>query len=82
MIANTVTYLSLTVILVSYAAEGVSGSRSESRKRSFDNDDFHFGTASKEDEIINMYLHADKYSNLTYREEYCKAKNWSIEFGW
>ena len=23
-----------------------------------------------------------RYMNVTYREEFCKAKNWSIHFGW
>ena len=50
-------------------------------KRGF-TDDFEYGTKKKEAEIMNKYLNANKYSNLTYREEYCKSKNWSIKFGW
>lgn len=52
-------------------------------KRSF-NDDFQLGNKNKdsEAEIMNMHLNANKYVNVTYREEYCKAKNWSVKFGW
>ena len=81
MTASLVVYLSFMMILVGYTVEGVARSRSGTRKRSFD-DDFHLGNKQKEEEIMNMHLNANRYSNLTYREEYCKAKNWSIEFGW
>lgn len=54
------------------------------KKRSFEGDDFSFGNkkANSEAEIMNMHLSKDKYKNSTYREEYCKSKNWSIEYGW
>eukprot|EP00794_Sanderia_malayensis_P003629 gene3629-4143_t len=31
--------------------------------------------------LMNFYLNGNKYDNLTYREEFCRTVNWSIEYG-
>ena len=52
-------------------------------KRSFDTEDRMQPKKKKtEEEIVNRYLNKDKGTNGTYREEFCKAKNWSIKYGW
>lgn len=37
---------------------------------------------SAEEERMNWYLNNNTLLNKTYQEEFCKAQNWSIEFGW
>ena len=73
MAGNLALYATFVTILVVSYAEAVNGTKKSSRG------DVHLKTEFNESKANKSDISA---TTLTRREEYCKAKNWSMEFGW
>ena len=66
-------YATFVTILIASCAAAVNGTKKSSRG------DIHLKTVFNESKANKVNNSA---TTLTRREEYCKAKNWSMEFGW